>query len=342
MRHLFVPACICVMAWSNATGSDSGMTLDEFYSVPKRENKAAAPVAASEPRYVEPVRADMQVDMSGAEIAREAPITGVEATGDQAAALPIPLPPIPKPVVHRTHREICDTLTKAAQSNDLPIPFFISLLFQESGFQPEIVSSAGAQGIAQFMPETAASMGLQNPFDPLQAIPASARLLRNLVSQFGNLGLAAAAYNAGPKRVQDWLEKRIAKEPDAKTAAAKKLGKKDEARIKLPSETENYVKIITGHPAESWKRASATQPSQRLPRRAPCQEAAGLYASYGPDTIPLPMPSPRTQLAAAAPAKGVADAAGHSGKAADKRVSQQLAARKRKDAKPQLEKIAQR
>ena len=151
-----------------------------------------------------------------------------------------------KPVVHRSHQEVCDTLTQAAQTNNLPVPFFISLLFQESRFKPGVVSSAGAQGIAQFMPETAASMGLENPFDPLQAIPASARLLRNLFQQFGNLGLAAAAYNAGPRRIQDWLDK----------------------KGKLPEETQGYVKIITGRPAENWTAATAAHPGQRLPRRA--------------------------------------------------------------------------
>jgi soluble lytic murein transglycosylase-like protein len=96
-------------------------------------------------------------------------------------------------------------LVESAQSNNLPIPFLIYLLLQESGFRPDVVSRAGAQGIAQFMPETAATVGLDNPFDPIQAIAASARLLRNLARQFGNLGLAAAAYNAGPRRIHDWL-----------------------------------------------------------------------------------------------------------------------------------------
>ena len=122
---------------------------------------------------------------------------------------------MPKPVVWRSSQEICDTLITAAQSNDLPIPF-IRLLFQESGFKPDVVSSAGAQGIAQFMPETAATVGLDNPFDPLQAIAASARLLRDLVKQFGNLGLAAAAYNAGPRRIQDCLAKK-GKLPDGRS-----------------------------------------------------------------------------------------------------------------------------
>ncbi|MGB8124325.1 MAG: lytic transglycosylase domain-containing protein [Pseudolabrys sp.] len=70
---------------------------------------------------------------------------------------------------------------------------------------------------------------------PQAAIAASARLLRNLVSQFGNLGLAAAAYNAGPHRIQDWLAR----------------------KGELPEETQHSVKTITGRPAENWKAAKA-------------------------------------------------------------------------------------
>jgi soluble lytic murein transglycosylase-like protein len=69
---------------------------------------------------------------------------------------------------------------------------------QESGFNPNAVSPAGAQGIAQFMPGTAASYGLRNPFDAAQAIDAQAHLMRDLLRQFGSDALALAAYNAGP------------------------------------------------------------------------------------------------------------------------------------------------
>jgi hypothetical protein len=184
-----------------------------------------------------------------------------------------PLPPKPRPVVHRSSHEICDTLVEAARTNGVPAPFFIRLLFQESGFRPGVVSSAGAEGIAQFMPETSADVGLDNPFDPVPAIRASARLLRNLAQQFGNLGLAAAAYNAGPKRIADWLAK----------------------KSKLPQETQGYVKSITGRPPEKWMVAEAGSPAVKLPRRAPCQNAAGLLAWNGPDRIPLPPvhPQPR-------------------------------------------------
>lgn len=178
-----------------------------------------------------------------------------------------------KPVVERSRREICDTLVQSAQSNALPVPFFIRLLLKESGFRPDVVSLAGAEGIAQFMPETARSVGLDNPFDPLQAIAASARLLRNLVTKFGNLGLAAAAYNAGPRRIHDWLVR----------------------KGKLPQETQHYVKTITGRPAETWKGKWAPIAEQSLAKHAPCRDDAEVVAS---DTPSVPQIEARSRVLA--------------------------------------------
>ena len=79
------------------------------------------------------------------------------------------------------------------------------VIWQESCFDALAVSPKGAAGIAQFMPATASWHGLANPFDPIEALRHSAAYLRELLSQFGNLGLAAAAYNAGPARVSAWL-----------------------------------------------------------------------------------------------------------------------------------------
>ena len=98
----------------------------------------------------------------------------------------------------------------AAKANDLPLEFFARVIWQESRFQSDAVgpvtrSGQRAQGIAQFMPGTASERRLLDPFDPVQALPKSAEFLSELRSQFGNLGLAAAAYNAGPRRVQEWL-----------------------------------------------------------------------------------------------------------------------------------------
>src|SRR5271169_32049 len=131
---------------------------------------------------------------------------------------------------------MCQTLQSAARLNDLPVAFLTRLIWQESRFDAHAVSLAGARGVAQFMPETAAWLGLANPFDVSDAINKSAEFLRDLKTQFGNLGLAAAA-NAGPKGVRDWL-----------------AGSRG-----LPPETEAYVRIITGHAADDWRLAQPNQ-----------------------------------------------------------------------------------
>lgn len=301
MRQLFVPACVCLMTFTGSTGGDSKLSLEAFGGERIAANEATAaaaePAAATAPKsdaVTEAPATNARSDSDDTPATRtdppiDIPVKGVEASKpapDVAAPLPRPKPEI-KPVVWRSREEICNSLTKAAQENDLPTPFFIRLLFQESGFHPAVVSSAGAQGIAQFMPETAAGMGVDNPFDPLQAIPASARLLRNLFERFGNLGLAAAAYNAGPKRIHDWLAKKGV----------------------LPQETQGYVKTITGRPAENWRAVDNGTPAVKLPRRAPCQEAAGLLAWNGPEQIPVPSTAPHrraaeTVTAAAQPTRG--------------------------------------
>ena len=76
----------------------------------------------------------------------------------------------------------------AARLNDLPVAFLTRRIWQESRFDAHAVSPAGARGVAQFMPETAAGRGLANPFDVTDAINKSAEFLRDLTKQFGNLG----------------------------------------------------------------------------------------------------------------------------------------------------------
>lgn len=147
----------------------------------------------------------------------------------------------------------CETLEGVAASQGLPVDFFTHLIRQESNFDPKAVSRAGAQGIAQFMPGTARWRGLSNPFEPTGALKESARWLRELRDQFGNLGLAAAAYNAGPRRVRDWLA----------------------GRGRLPNETRAYVRIITGRSAEEWIGANETWSGGST---GPCTQAAKLAA----------------------------------------------------------------
>ena len=164
-----------------------------------------------------------------------------------------------------TKSELCHTAASVATANNLPVPFFANLIQQESGFRAHVVSSAGAQGIAQFMPRVAASNGLANPFDPIESLTASGKFVARLVSHFGNLGLAAAAYNAGSQRVHDWMAK----------------------RGKLPAETRHYVRKITGIPAEVWARKIVRGLEVRLPPHARCPDAWTLQAQADELTKPV-------------------------------------------------------
>lgn len=136
---------------------------------------------------------------------------------------------------------ICALIGGEADRNHLPRDFFARLIFKESRFDPGAVSPAGAEGIAQFMPGTAAMRGLDDSFDIDKAIPASAEYLAELKTTFGNLGLAAAAYNSGEARVRRWLS----------------------AGGFLPMETESYVLDIMGEPVYQFSDpiyAGAVQP----------------------------------------------------------------------------------
>ena len=92
-------------------------------------------------------------------------------------------------------------LLAAAARHDVSAALLAAQLMAESNFNPNAISPAGAQGIAQFMPATAAAYGLRDPFDPVAAIDAQGRLMGELLEQFGSVELALAAYNAGPGAV---------------------------------------------------------------------------------------------------------------------------------------------
>jgi Transglycosylase SLT domain len=147
-----------------------------------------------------------------------------------------------------TAPSLCETLATAAATNDLPVDFFTRLIWQESRFKTDAISPKGAQGIAQFMPATAKLSGLENPFDPLEAIAKSSQLLRDLRREFGNLGLAAAAYNAGSGRVRDWLG----------------------GVRPLPQETRAYVRLVTGRSVEEWAGGNTNQAEVPPTGLVPC------------------------------------------------------------------------
>ena len=160
---------------------------------------------------------------------------------------------------------LCGIVEDSARTSGLPVNFFTRLIWRESAFQPHAVSPAGAQGVAQFMPGTASERGLADPFDPAAAIPASARLLADLAQQFGNLGLAAAAYNAGPTRLKKWLD----------------------GQVDMPFETQQYVLAITGHDVEEW-RAPITPASSAPGPVEPCVVSIGkLRTARDPSGSPV-------------------------------------------------------
>jgi Transglycosylase SLT domain/D-alanyl-D-alanine carboxypeptidase len=90
-----------------------------------------------------------------------------------------------------------ETIARAAQRWNVGAALLAAQLYVESGFDPLARSPSGAQGIAQFMPGTAAALGLDDPFDPAAAIDAQAHLMRDLLRRFASVALALAAYNAG-------------------------------------------------------------------------------------------------------------------------------------------------
>jgi Transglycosylase SLT domain/SPOR domain len=191
------------------------------------------------------------------------PQTDIARTSGEILALPADETKAgaPKPEAaqdEEAQEALCMMIESAAKANDLPLEFFVRVIWQESRFQSKAVgpvtrNGQRAEGIAQFMPGTASERRLLDPFDPVQALPKSAEFLNELRNQFGNLGLAAAAYNAGPRRVQEWL---------AGSGA-------------MPQETRNYVAAITGTSVDDWALANK---NGRMPDRASNASCRGFLA----------------------------------------------------------------
>lgn len=129
---------------------------------------------------------------------------------------------------------VCEMIEASAAVAGIDPHFFARLIWRESLFDPAAVSPKGAQGIAQFIPSTAALRKLEDPFDAEQALGASALYLAELTRTYGNIGLAAVAYNGG----------------EARAARYKAEGGT------LPGETLAYVEAITGLGAGEWRLAS--------------------------------------------------------------------------------------
>jgi hypothetical protein len=166
--------------------------------------------------------------------------------------------------------DACRIVETAAHSSGLQVAMLTRLVWTESRFRADVTSPKGAEGIAQFMPGTAVERGLANPFDPEQAIPKAAGLLVDLRHRFGNIGLAAAAYNAGANRVADWLA----------------------GFAGLPVETRNYVFAVTGRTVEDWvadrrQGTAPPEPVDAVDARSCVEVTASLRSDDHPESAPL-------------------------------------------------------
>ena len=116
-------------------------------------------------------------------------------TDEPAISGPRPCEPIADPVA-------APLIETAAKANQIQAPLLHAVIEQESAFHPCAVSSKGAQGLMQLMPDTAGALGVKDTFDPRQNIEAGARYLKQLLDKYkGDLKLALGAYNAGPAAI---------------------------------------------------------------------------------------------------------------------------------------------
>jgi hypothetical protein len=169
------------------------------------------------------------------------------------------------PLLEPVDEAVCRLIDAAARANDLPVGFMTRVIWRESSFRPAAISPKGAEGIAQFMPVTAGANGLPDPFDPAQAIPKAARLLAQLRSQFGSLGLAAAAYNAGAARVADWLR----------------------GAASLPAETLAYVRFVWFVSGDGTASSAPRRGDDCVAVVAELRDASGVGDAIDPAFAPL-------------------------------------------------------
>lgn len=142
--------------------------------------------------------------------------------------------------------DTCNAIQTFSVRHGLNTDFFARLIWQESRFDANALSHANARGIAQFIPSTAKRRGLKDPYNPSDALEHSAQYLAEMVRRFGNEGMAAIGYNGGERRATGFLE-----------------GKG------LALETVNYVPIITGIDAETWRDAPPKNHDMRLSKELP-------------------------------------------------------------------------
>lgn len=186
------------------------------------------------------------------------PVAAAASTGTSA--------PVSSSLGGGSPSEFDPLIEAAASKHGLDPALLKALIRQESNFDPNAGSPAGAQGLTQLMPGTAASLGVTDVHDPAQAIEGGAKYLKQQLDTFGgDVEKALAAYNAGP-------------------GAVKKHG-----GIPPYAETQNYVRKVMGY-AEEYRGATATAAAVPVSAAAPAPAAAAA-APAAMAALSSPMPS---------------------------------------------------
>ncbi len=143
--------------------------------------------------------ADSYIELPQEEIAIVEKVADVVAPAPEMANSAAPSSVVPPPL---TGADLSQMLAKAGNRHNLDVDLLVSIVHAESGGNPTAVSRAGARGLMQLMPSTAATLGVRNSFQPQQNVSGGSAYLDGLLTRYGNnLALALAAYNAGPEAV---------------------------------------------------------------------------------------------------------------------------------------------
>lgn len=138
------------------------------------------------------------LDALRAAVAASNAVTGQAATGSDTAGADFSS-------YLKTDKNLDDIFAEASQVYNVSVDLLKAMTKQESNFNPNATSRSGAQGLMQLMPATAASLGVQNAYDPYQNIMGGAKYIRQMLDKYnGNVSLALAAYNAGSNNVDKY------------------------------------------------------------------------------------------------------------------------------------------